>query len=187
MSYGVALFGRGLRLSEGVEIPYARAVGRELAKRGVVVCSGGGNGLPYEGILGAAEIPGSERIGFSPAHDDEEHLGLGFSLEGFTEMRYPIPRGQRLGDGKAQRGTYLINYVDAAIVFKGTIGTDSEFVYALHEDKSIGFFTGEGGWNEDKIRGFIESEELGLTRRIKKGKVIYESDPEVLVAKILQD
>ena len=68
----------------------AKELGREIVRRGHVLITGGTTGLPYQAVLGAAELKG-KCIAFSPAVDLEAHKNHGYPANGFTEFIF-IPK-----------------------------------------------------------------------------------------------
>ena len=66
----------------------AREIGREIARKGHVLITGGCNGFPYEAVIGAREFDG-HCIAYSPATSLEEHVHtFGFPVDGFSEFVY---------------------------------------------------------------------------------------------------
>jgi len=189
MAYKVTVCGSGVKLPEGTESPRARAVGSELARRGAELYVGGCWGLSYEAAV-AARKEGAKITVVSPGRDRGEHMER-FDFpdpEQFSETvyfgRFVPPELQR-SDSYCfmARSGAMVAMADKVVALRGTIGTFYEITAGLHEDKDVGVLLGEDGWDE-YFRGVLERNEL--RRRMKKGKVIYEPDPQVLVTRILE-
>lgn len=149
----------------------AEAVGREAARRGMILMTGATSGIPYWSAKGA-KTEGGIVIGFSPAvskvsHVKTYHLPLDYhDLIIYTGFEY------------SGRNLLLIRSSDAMVVVCGRIGTLNEFTIAFEDDKPIGVLEGTGG-TADMIREILERSYRGM------GKVIFSRDPAELVEKLL--
>lgn len=150
------------------------AVGAAIAKAGCILIDGATTGFPYWASKGAKGAGGMV-IGFSPALSEKEHI-----------ERYELPLDYRdmivyTGFGYSGRNLILTRAADAVIVGCGRIGTVNEFTHAFEDKKPIGVL--EGDWETDEIlhailEGSHRAEEM-------KGRIIFESDPEKLVKKLV--
>lgn len=81
------------------------------------------------------------------------------------------------GFGLKGRNVPFVRTCDGIIAISGRIGTLNEFTIAYDEGKTIGILKGTGGIS-DRIEDIVDKSGK------EGGKVIYESDPHLLVAKI---
>jgi len=70
---------------------------------------------------------------------------------------------------------------DAGIIIGGRIGTMHEFTGLFDTGKIIGVLSGTGGLTQGYIEGLIE-----IANKKTDAVVIYESNPELLVDKIIK-
>src|SRR3989344_9344573 len=126
----------------------AKELGREIARKGIVLVTGATTGFPLWVAMGAKEIGGMS-IGFSPAASEREHAEV-----------YKLPLDYMdliiyTGFGYPGRDILLTRSVDAVICGCGRIGTIHEFTLAFEDKKPIGIF--EGPWEtDDEIRDIIK-------------------------------
>jgi uncharacterized protein (TIGR00725 family) len=153
----------------------AERVGAAIAKNGCVMMDGATTGFPHEAAKGAKRA-GGVVIGFSPALDEGEHV-----------KRYGLPLEHRdviiyTGFGYAGRNLILTRAADAVVVGCGRMGTVNEFTHAFEDRKPIGVLEGE--WKTDELLKSV----LENSSRAKEmeGKIIFETDPDVLVAKLVE-
>lgn len=153
----------------------ASALGKAIAKNGCILITGACPGVPYEASQ-SAKLNGGFTVGFSPASSMKEHV---------SEYKYPNDFDFLVftGFGKKGRNVVSIRTCDAVIFISGGSGTLNEFTIAYDEEKICGILTQTGGITE-MIK---ELEEKCLSGRKACGKVIYDSDPEMLVEKIIQE
>jgi len=151
----------------------ARAVGAEIAKRGHILITGATSGVPYQAALVCKKAGGSN-IGFSPAGTEIEH-----------KKKYHLPMSENVFDhiiyteaGYAGRNLLMVRSSDATIIIDGRMGTLNEFTVAFEEDEIVGVLEGSGGV-ADMIRSIIKIAGKGMR------KVIFDSDPVVLVEKVI--
>lgn len=149
----------------------AKEVGRAIARNGAVLVSGATTGFPLWASIGMKE-EGGISIGLSPAASEREHV---------EAYRLPIDYMDLLiytGFGYAGRDLLLTRSADAIIIGCGRVGTIHEFTVAFEDSKPIGIL--EGGWTtDDTIKDII-----ARSNRTRE-KVIFESDPKVLVEKLI--
>ena len=160
----------------------AAAIGAAIAAAGGTVVTGGCNGVPQAAVLAASEA-GGPCIGFSNRTNEVEHIERGNPVEGFTEFRY-IPEDYEHKDNvlvcMKYRNVSSVAFVDAAIIINGRIGTLNEFTNAFDMGKVIGVLKGSGG-NADNIVPALVANNTKLNDAI----VIFESDPELLIKKVI--
>ena len=149
----------------------AETVGREIAKRGLVLVTGATTGIPY-GAAKGAKSEGGIVIGISPAVSKAQHI---------KTYRLPIDYHDLIiytGFEYSGRNLLLTRAADAVILLCGRIGTLNEFTDAFEDQKPQGVLLGTGGIAEI-IPDIIEKAHRG------PGRVIFSEDPADLVDKIL--
>jgi uncharacterized protein (TIGR00725 family) len=150
----------------------ARALGKVIGERGMVLVSGAAPGLPLESAIGA-QAAGGLSIGISPALSLDEHLHVYHSpVEGFDVLIYT-------GSGLMGREIVNIRSSDIVIIVNGHSGTLGEFAIAYDEGKLIGVLEGSGGIADIVPR---------LVKAIDKetgAVLIYDSDPERLIDRVI--
>ncbi|MDP2675682.1 MAG: TIGR00725 family protein [Dehalococcoidia bacterium] len=99
----------------------AEEVGRELAKRGVTVCCGGGGGI-MEAVCRGARSEGGHTIGILPGRDASESPPNAW-------VEFPV----FTGIGYARNAAVVLTG-DAVIAVDGAYGTLSEIAYAMIHD-----------------------------------------------------
>lgn len=149
-----------------------KEVGREIIRQGGVVVTGATKGVPLWAAIGAKEEKGFV-IGVSPAYSELEHI-----------KKYQLPTDYHdiiiyTGFGYSGRNLLLTRSSDAVITCCGRIGTLNEFTIAFEDQKPIGVLVGTGG-TADMIKEIVEDSHRG------PGKIVYESDPKVLVQKLIE-
>lgn len=149
----------------------SKALGTEVIKQGAVLVTGATTGAPYWAAIGAKEAGGFV-IGLSPAATESEHV-----------KKYALPLDYQdiiiyTGFGYSGRNLLLTRSSDAVLIVCGRIGTLDEFTIAFEDNKPIGILTGTGGM-ADEIKDLLDKAHRGM------GKVIFESDPKVLVERIM--
>src|SRR4030042_883267 len=151
----------------------AEKVGEAIAKAGAILVTGATSGIPHAATKGAKEAGGIS-IGFSPAASRVDHIN-----------RYKLPTKYLdltvyTGFGYAGRNLILTRSADAVIIICGRIGTLNEFTVAFEDRKPIGVLEDSGGMADE-----IED----ITRIAHKHlcQVLYEPDPEKLVAGLIED
>lgn len=150
-----------------------KALGSEIARQGAVLVTGATTGAPYWAAIGAKETGGFV-IGVSPARTEKEH----------TEQ-YNLPLDYHdvvvyTGFGYSGRNLLLTRSADAVIISCGRMGTLNEFTIAFEDKKPIGILTQTGGM-ADEMKYIVEKSQRG-----DEGKFVYESDPKLLVQKLIQ-
>ncbi len=150
----------------------ASKLGEAVAKSGHIVTTGATVGLPFYAAKAAKEAGGMS-IGFSPASSLREHvakyrLPIGvFDFINFTGMHY------------VGRDVHLVQSSDAIITVGGRFGSLHEFTTALEARMPCGVLLGSGG-TADLIPELMEKLEP-----INEDMLIYDTDPDALVAKIV--
>ena len=150
----------------------AVALGQAIAGRDLILLTGATTGLIYETGKAAIEA-GALHIGISPASDEREHI-----------ERYELPVDACsaiifTGFGLKGRNVVLVRSCHVVLVIAGSFGSLNEFTIAYDEGKVIGCLTGTGGV-ADEIKRLIST-----FQKPTKSRVVYEADPEKLVAECL--
>lgn len=150
----------------------AEEIGRAIAKAGAVIVTGATTGIPYWAAKGAKEAGGLS-IGLSPAATEREHIKVyNLPTDYFDLIIYT-------GFNYSGRNLLLVRSSDASIIICGRMGTLNEFTIAFEDGKPIGVLTGTGG-TLDLIDEIVEE-----SHRSTPGGIIYESDPDTLVNKLI--
>lgn len=149
-----------------------KELGREIVKQGGILVTGATTGAPYWAAIGAKETGGFV-VGVSPARFEKEH----------TE-KYELPLDYHdiiiyTGFGYSGRNLLLTRAADAVIISCGRMGTLNEFTIAFEDKKPIGILTDTGGI-ADELKNIVEKSHRG-----EEGKIVYDSDPKTLVAKLI--
>ena len=149
-----------------------KTLGRIIVEHGAVLVTGATTGAPYWGAIGAKEAGGFV-VGVSPASSELEHV-----------KKYKLPLDYHdiiiyTGFGYAGRNLLLTRSADAVLVVCGRMGTLNEFTIAFEDEKPIGVLTETGGM-ADEIDSLLEKAYRG------KGHVVFDSDPEILVRKVIE-
>lgn len=153
----------------------AEVLGREIAEHDAVLVEGATTGFPYWAAKGA-KMAGGIVVGFSPAAGAHEHVNF-----------YKLPTDYRdlivyTGFGYSGRNLILTRAADAVIVGCGRMGTVNEFTIAFEDNKPIGVL--EGDWETDEtFQLLIERSHRGKER---EGRIVFESDPKVLLDKLIK-
>ncbi len=150
-------------------------LGKEIVLHNAVLIQGATTGFPLWTAKGAKETGGFV-VGVSPASSEKEHV---------KEYNLPVEYTDIIlytGFGYSGRNLLLTRMADAVIVGCGRMGTVNEFTIAFEDKKPIGIL--EGDWETDElIKTIIEKSHRAEEM---KGKIIYSSDPEELVNKIIE-
>jgi len=149
-----------------------KELGRQIVAQNGVILTGATTGVPYWAVIGAKESGGIS-IGFSPASSEAAHI-----------KTYHLPTDYYdiiiyTGYEYAGRNLILTRASDAVIIVCGRLGTLNEFTIAFEDQKPIGVLTGTGGM-ADEIKEIVAKGNRG------PGKIVYESDPKILVEKLLE-
>lgn len=151
----------------------AKAIGEAIAKQGGILLTGATTGYPYWAAMGAKKA-GGVSIGFSPAATEREHSeAFKLPLDYMDVIIYT-------GFGYPGRDLLLTRASDAVIIGPGRIGTFHEFTVAYEDGKPLGVLESDL-WKTDDILHTI----LDRSHR-PKDKVIFDNDPERLVARIVE-
>src|SRR3989344_2481221 len=151
----------------------AEEMGREIARRGLVLVTGATSGIPYWAAKGA-KSEGGIVIGLSPAASEAAHL---------KTYRLPVDYHDLIiytGFEYAGRNLLLTRSADAIINICGRIGTLNEFTIAFEDQKPIGVLEGTGG-TADELRGIIKRMHRG------PGRVVYSKNIKDLLDKVIAE
>lgn len=149
-----------------------KELGREIVRQNGVVVTGATTGVPYWAAIGAKE-EGGISIGLSPAVSEIAHV-----------KTYKLPMDYYdiiiyTGFEYAGRNLLLTRSSDAVITVCGRMGTLNEFTIAFEDNKPIGVLIGTGG-AADFIKEIVDKMHRG------SGKIVYDSDPKTLIAKVIE-
>jgi uncharacterized protein (TIGR00725 family) len=150
----------------------AMEVGAAIAHHHHSLLTGATTGLPDYAAQGYKKAGGQASVGISPASTKVEHL---------LKYRLPIKDYDSIlytGLHYVGRDALLINSADAVVSIGGRIGTLHEFTIAMETRTPIGFLEGSGGIG-DHIK-----ELLTVLPNTHEDIIIFDSDPEKLVAKL---
>jgi len=147
-------------------------LGREIARRGMILVTGATTGTPYWAAKGAKEAGGIV-IGLSPAASRAAHVNT-----------YHLPTDYHdliiyTGFDYSGRNLLLTRSADAVITVCGRMGTLNEFTIAFEDGKPQGVLEGTGG-TADRIKDIVAGAHRG------PGKIVYDSDPKKLLDKLTQ-
>jgi uncharacterized protein (TIGR00725 family) len=150
----------------------ASQLGEAVAQAGCVMITGACPGLPLAAARGA-KCRGGTVVGVSPGLSLDEHA-----------YKYGSPTLAHdvlifTGSGLMGREVVNIRSSDIVVIIGGSTGTLGELAIAYDEGKLIGIVTGTGGIS-DMIR-----EILAACNKDTGARVIYDDDPQRLVAKLL--
>lgn len=169
----LSVLGGATRHTES-QVLAAYRVGRELARCGRNLLTGGTTGIPYAAALGAKEA-GALVVGISPAASLEEHV---------SRYRKPVDAVDLLvytGMSVEGRSPLIIRSVAGMFFLGGEFGTLNEFSAAwLCGGKVLGILEGLSGIT-DRFRGLIEQVETNWGNT-----VLFGTDPERLVREVCE-
>lgn len=149
----------------------AEKIGRLIAEHGLVLVTGATTGIPYWAAKGAKEVGGFV-VGVSPAATKEEHV---------RTYQLPIDYHDVIvytGFNYSGRNLLLTRASDAVITICGRMGTLNEFTIAFEDKKPQGVLLGSGGMS-DMLQEIVKRANRG------PGKIVWSSDPEDLLEKIV--
>ncbi len=152
-----------------------KRLGNEIAKQGAILMNGATTGFPYYAAMGAKEHKGI-CVGLSPAESEEEHLNVyHLSLDYMDFITYT-------GFGYAGRDLLFTRSCDAMIIGPGRVGTIHEFTIAFEDKKPIGILESPDWETDGLIKTIIDKSH----RKDEAGPIFFESDPAVLVQKLIK-
>ena len=146
----------------------ARALGRAIASRDLILLTGATTGLVH--LIGkTAHEAGAFHLGVSPAGDGREHV-----------ERYDLPTDAcdaliYTGFGLKGRNVVLVRSCDVVLFVAGSIGSLNEFTIAYDEGKVIGCLIGTGGVADEV------DEIVNTFRKATTAKIFYDNDPVELL------
>ncbi len=149
-----------------------KELGREIVRQGGIVLTGATTGVPYWAAIGAKE-EGGISLGFSPAASELAHIKTyHLPIDYFDMIVYT-------GFEYSGRNLMLTRASDGVVISCGRLGTLNEFTIAFEDKKPIGVLTGTGGM-ADELKEIVKKGNRG------PGKIVYDSDPKQLVAKLIE-
>ena len=161
----------------------AGQVGKEIARRGHTVVTGGCPGLPQQAVLGAYS-EGGKCVAYSPAINFNDHVNrFDFPTVGFTDWVF-IPRSYKhKGDELIclkYRNVSSVAAVDLGIIVGGRTGTMNEFTLLYDWGKDIGVLEGSGGITGRAIPILLEDID-----KDRGSKIIFDGNPVSLVDRLV--
>lgn len=176
MRYQICVSGAASGLSVESSHELAFQLGKIIAEKGKTLTTGATVGLPHYAAMGAFSVKDRHgvSVGFSPASSFREHVAVyrlptkEFDYINFTGMEY------------VGRDVHLVRSSDAVITVGGRMGSLHELSTALESRKVCGVLLGSGGL-ADYVKTLLENIEAPGAK-----DVIFESDPEVLVTKVIE-
>ncbi|MBU4348602.1 LOG family protein [Patescibacteria group bacterium] len=151
----------------------AEELGREIARRDMVLVTGATVGIPYWAAKGAKE-EGGIVIGVSPAASEAAHT---------RSYRLPTDYHDLImytGFEYSGRNLLLVRSSDATVTVCGRMGTLNEFTIAFEDQKPIGVLEGTGG-TADEIRELVGKMHRG------PGRIVYSKDVSDLLDKLVEE
>ena len=175
MRYQICVSGAASGLSVESSHELAFQLGKIIAEKGKTLTTGATVGLPHYAAMGFSSVPVTKgvSVGFSPASSFREHVAVyrlptkEFDYINFTGMEY------------VGRDVHLVRSSDAVITVGGRMGSLHELSTALESRKVCGVLLGSGGL-ADYVQTLLKNIEAPGAR-----DVIFETDPEVLVSKVV--
>jgi len=194
MNYKIGIFGSAIKEAPQA-MEKAAELGKELAKQSeLMVITGACTGVPYAVAYSARKNGMKEVWGYSscidletlkksfPEDDISVYTKLFYSPANFYELLLQNP-GTRWKNEQHVRHKYrnviLTANCDAGIIVSGRWGTLNEFTNLFDMGKIIGVLTGTGG-TADELPALMQK-----ISKTSNAVVIFESDPNRLVAKVL--
>lgn len=169
MTIGVMGAPGGVHASAGMGRCYE--LGRAIARRGFVLVSEAGPGLPLHAARGAKD-EGGMTIGLSPGLTFEEHLETyGVPTEWLDVIIYT-------GSGLMGRGVTALRSCDIVICVGERSGAMGELAIAYEEGKLIGVLDGPGGLTT------ASPDPFGISRKDSGAPLLHDSDPDRLIEKL---
>lgn len=165
----------------------ARKVGEILAKKGAVLTSGGGNGLPWEATCAYKLSGGTRSIGYVGAVDagdlTKRYTDVDHSV--FDELIFlqePYIKFSNPHDF-LMRELKLIEDSDGVILVQGGSGSLTELGFAIQYRKPLGILTGMGGV-ADSIGGVLKAfSEEGIENL---SNVVFDGNVESLIDRVIE-
>lgn len=173
MPIKIGVMGGASDIAQPEHMEKAHTLGSAVAKQGCVLVTGACPGLPLAAACGAKQVGGLV-VGVSPAMSLEEHVGQYASPTAFHDVLVYT------GSGLMGREVINIRTSDVVVIVGGRSGTLGELAIAYDEGKLIGVLTGMGG-----ISGMV-ADILAACAKDTGAHVVYDDDPERLVAELLR-
>lgn len=152
-------------------VELAQQLGSIIASKNIVLHIPGVPGFPYWVAKGVQSKKGMV-VGFSPAANEREHVQVyDLPLDYTDTIIYS-------GFGYSGSDLLMTRSSDAIIFGYGGIGAVHEFLMAFAEGKPIGVLKGD--WDTDEVLYHILKDNQDLDH----SRIVFESDPEVLVEKL---
>jgi predicted Rossmann-fold nucleotide-binding protein len=178
----IGVFGSGSDYGKEQE-QQAEELGKEIARHGATLITGGCGGLPQATAKGAQK-GGGHTIGYSPGHHIEEHTKVHkFPTDGYGQLIF-LPEGLLYEDDiyvcRKYRNVIACAACDAGIIISGRMGTMNEFTNLYDLGKVIGVLAGSKGVAD------VLPELLKKIQKKTPAKLVFETDPKMLVEKLVK-
>jgi uncharacterized protein (TIGR00725 family) len=173
MALKVGVMGGASGVMAPAHLAAAEALGTAIAQSGCVLVTGACPGLPFAAARGA-KAAGGLVVGISPGLSMDEHVYRFRSPAEFHDVLVFT------GSGLMGREVDNIRTSDIVVIVGGRSGTLGELAIAYDEGKLIGVVTGTGGIS-DLVRDILVA-----CAKDTGARVVYDSDPEALVAELLR-
>lgn len=176
MRYQICISGAASGETVTASHQLAYDLGKFIAKNGKTLLTGATVGLPHYAAMGFMSDSKKRgvSIGFSPASSFREHVAVyklptvEFDYINFTGMEY------------VGRDIHLVRSSDAVVTVGGRMGSLHELSTALESRKVCGVLLGSGGL-ADYVPTLLENIEAPGAK-----DVIYDTDPERLISKVIE-
>jgi uncharacterized protein (TIGR00725 family) len=151
----------------------ARALGKAIAARELILLTGATTGLVY--LVGkTAHDAGAFHIGISPGENEPDHVEkFGLPTDACDAIVYT-------GFGLKGRNVVLVRSCDIALFIAGSIGSLNEFTIAYDEGKVIGCLTGTGGVADGA------PQIVARLQKQTKARIVSDEDPARLIEACLR-
>lgn len=171
----IGVMGSARELENSQAGGHAYNVGKQVARHGAILLTGGCPGLPHSAVMGAIES-GGMTIAVSPAMNRQSHI---------NDFRYPVDSEAIIftGMGNKGRNVILVRSCDACIFVSGGIGTLNEFTIAFDDfDEShvIGILSGSGGLSDKYM------EVVRASGKDTRATILSMEDPIALVNSVVE-
>ena len=155
-----------------VALRAAYLAGVRIAEKRATLVTGATTGVPYAAAIGAKD-GGGMVVGISPGANATEHVHT------YSKPLSALDAIVYTGMGYNGREPINVATCDGVLCIGGEFGTLAEFSHAFYEGRPLGVLTGVGGIS-DRLRQIVE-----WTRSDHGSKIAYETDPELLVDRVI--
>ena len=172
----IAIFSSASSQMTEENIALAQNIGKYLAKKGIIVITGGSTGLPSV-VSKAAFQNGAWTEAYYP---DIDERGLLMNTRVHNNCLEDIYTHKKFFKGFTYRTVRMIEDADGAIVFNGRFGTLSEFTIAVEEGLKLAVIEGTGGIT-DEIRRLAKI----VDRQFPNSHVVFSNNYKEAIDKLI--